>query len=66
MNPVDATARALSAAELRKLPAVERNARLAAAAALAEVEYRTNRELTDFEAFGLEDSDGADAEPQSR
>ena len=38
--------------ELRKLPRAERNAILAQAAAQAEHEYRTNRELTDFEAFG--------------
>lgn len=42
----------LTAAELRKLPPEECDAILAACAALAEEEYRTNRELTDFEAFG--------------
>ena len=41
-----------TAAELRKLPAQERDAILAAAAALAEDLYRNDPELTDFEAFG--------------
>ena len=44
--------RYLSAAELLKLPLEERDRILAAIAAEAEEEYRTNRELTDFEAFG--------------
>jgi len=44
-----------TAAELRRLPPDERAAVLAAVAALAEEEYRTNRELTAFEAFGKED-----------
>lgn len=47
--------RTLSAAELLKLPLEERDRILAAAAAAAEEEYRTNRELTDFEAFGESD-----------
>ncbi len=44
-----------TAAELRKLPAAERDAIMAAAAALAEAEYRANPELTAFDAFGKED-----------
>ena len=44
-----------TAAELRKLPAAERDAILEAAAAVAEEIYRTNEELTDFDAFGEED-----------
>jgi len=44
-----------TAAELRKLPPDERDAILEAAAAQAEEIYRTNRELTDFEAFGEDD-----------
>jgi hypothetical protein len=44
--------------ELRKLPASERDAVLAAAAATAEYEYRTNASLTDFEAFGEDDLHG--------
>jgi acyl-CoA reductase-like NAD-dependent aldehyde dehydrogenase len=44
-----------TAAELRKLPVEQRNAILEAAAALAEAEYRTNSELTAFEAFGKDD-----------
>lgn len=44
-----------TAAELRKLPAAERDAIMEAAAAGAEQEYRNNPELTDFEAFGKDD-----------
>ena len=44
-----------TASELRKLPAKERDAILEAAAALAEELYRTDPELTDFEAFGEDD-----------
>ena len=49
----------LTPRELRKLPPAERDAILAAAAALAETEYRTNAALTDFEAFGEDDLHGA-------
>ena len=44
-----------TAAELRKLPAQQRDAILEAAAALAEDMYRHDPSLTDFEAFGEED-----------
>ena len=44
-----------TAAEVRKLPADQRDAILAAAAALAEDLYRNDPQLTDFEAFGEED-----------
>jgi len=44
-----------TAAELRKLPPEQRDAIMEAAAALAEEEYRTNPELTAFEAFGKDD-----------
>jgi hypothetical protein len=44
--------RSLSPVELMKLPPERRDEILAAAAELAEAEYRTNRDLTDFEAFG--------------
>jgi hypothetical protein len=47
-----------TAAELRKLPAVERDAIMAAAAHLAVDEYRNNAELTAFEAFGKDDLSG--------
>lgn len=50
-----ASAKRLSAAELRKLPAHERDTILAAQAVLAEPEYRNNPELTAFEAFGEDD-----------
>jgi hypothetical protein len=44
-----------TASELRKLPPVERDAILAAAAAVAEAESRNNPQLTAFEAFGKDD-----------
>ena len=44
-----------TAAELRKLPAPQRDAILQAAAAFAEDIYRNDPQLTDFEAFGEED-----------
>ena len=55
-----------TAAELRKLPTVERDAILAAAAALAENEYRNNAALSDFEAFGTEDLHGESSNTQTR
>ncbi len=41
-----------TAAELRRLPAEQRDAILAAAAAVAAEEYRNDPALTAFEAFG--------------
>jgi hypothetical protein len=55
-----------SAAELRKLAPVERDAIMAAAAALAEEEYRTNASLTDFDAFGTEDLHGESSNTKAR
>jgi hypothetical protein len=43
-----------SPVELRKLPLQVQDLILAASAALADEEYRTNKELTDFEAFAEE------------
>jgi len=51
---------------LRRLPPQERDAILTAAAKDAETEYRNNRELTAFEAFGKEDLHGESAHTQSR
>jgi hypothetical protein len=50
--------RTWTAAELRKLPGDQRDAILAAQAALAEPEYRHNPELTAFDAFGPDDLHG--------
>jgi hypothetical protein len=60
MNPDNSSVqgKTWTAAELRKLPPAERDAVLEAAAALAVDIYRTNPELTDFEAFGEEDLHG--------
>jgi hypothetical protein len=55
-----------TAAELRKLPPKERDAIMEAAAAAAEQEYRTNRELTAFEAFGKDDLYGESSSTETR
>ncbi len=51
----------LSAVELMRLPKRERDRIMAAAAVEAEAAYRTDRDLTDFEAFG--DNDFFDETP---
>jgi hypothetical protein len=51
-------ARRWTASELRALPAAERDAILMAAAALAEADYRTDANVTAFEAFGEDDFHG--------
>jgi len=53
-----------TAGELRRLPPDQRDAILEAAAAQAEKEYRTDLDLTAFEAFGKDDLhvDSANAE----
>jgi hypothetical protein len=51
-SPVVDAGRRWTAAELRRLPAKERDAILEAAAALAAEEYRNDAALTAFEAFG--------------
>lgn len=63
MNPVSetTTVKIWTVAELRKLPADQQDVILAEQAALLEEEYRTNKELTDFEAFGPEDLYGDSA-----
>jgi hypothetical protein len=48
---------ALTPAELRKMPREQRQAILAAAAERAEQDYRSDKELTGFEAFSEEESD---------
>lgn len=55
-----------TAAELRKLPPAERDAIMQAAAAFAEAEYRTNPELTAFEAFGKDDLHGESSSTETR
>ncbi len=44
-------------AELRRMPREQRQAILAAAAELAEPDYRSDKELTGFEAFSEEELD---------
>jgi hypothetical protein len=55
-----------TAAELRRLPADQRDAILAAAAAQAAQEYRNDAALTAFEAFGAGDLyvHSSDAQPR--
>jgi hypothetical protein len=57
-------AQRLTPGELRKLPREQRQAVLAAAAEMAEEDYRSDPELTGFDAFGEEELD--DDQPQSR
>ena len=48
--------------ELRKMPRAERQAVLAAAAALAEDDYLNDKELTGFAAFSEEELDGDESD----
>lgn len=65
-NDAPSTARRWTAAELRRLPKEQRDAVLEAAAALAESEYRSNRDLTAFEAFGTDDLYGESSNTETR
>ncbi len=60
------TTKRWTAAELRKLPAAERDAIMEAAAAVAEKDYRNNPELTAFEAYGKDDLYGEIASAETR
>ena len=63
LTPLD---RHWTAAELRGLPAEQRDAILRAAAAKAEADYRNDPELTAFEAFGEGDLYGDSASSRPR
>jgi hypothetical protein len=52
----------LTPTELRKLPHEQQDAILAAAAAMAEEDYRSDKELTGFEAFSEEELDGDESD----
>jgi hypothetical protein len=52
----------LTPGELRRMPRPERQAVLAAAAALAEEDYRNDKELTAFDAFSEEELDGDESD----
>ncbi|MBW3542875.1 MAG: hypothetical protein KY476_21645 [Planctomycetes bacterium] len=65
-NDSVAPTRTWTAAELRGLPASQRDAILAQAAARAEDDYRTDKELTAFEAFGEGDLYGHSSDAQPR
>jgi hypothetical protein len=51
-----------TARELRRLPPAQRDAILEAAAAQAEIDYRTDPSLTAFEAFAKESLDDLDCD----
>jgi hypothetical protein len=55
-----------TASELRRLPAHERDAILARAAAAAEADYCSDPSLTAFEAFGKDDLHGESANAETR
>ena len=52
----------LTPGELRKMPREQRQAILAAAAEMAEHDYRSDKELTGFEAFSEEELDGDESD----
>ena len=56
----------MTAGELRKLPPHERDAVLKAAAERAAQEYRSDVELTAFQAFGKADLHGESANTETR
>ena len=58
-------AASLTPAELRRMPREQRQAVLAAAAERAEEDYRTNKELTGFEAFGEEELNDDESDPKA-
>jgi hypothetical protein len=58
-NPSGTAAR-VSPSELRKMPREQRQAILAAAAEMAEQDYRSDKELTGFDAFSEEERDDDD------
>ena len=66
MDKSTTTERRWTAAELRELPTAERDAIMEAAAVRAEEEYRTNRELLAFEAFGKDDLHGESSSAAAR
>jgi hypothetical protein len=63
---IDPKVRVWTAAELRRLPADERDAILAAAAAEAAQLYLTDPELTAFEAFRQDDLHGNSSDSRPR
>jgi hypothetical protein len=52
----------LTPSELRRMPREQRQVVLAAAAEIAEPDYRASTELTAFDAFSEEDLDGDESE----
>ena len=68
MSPITAKPRSgpWTAAELRQLPAPERDAILAAAADAAAPEYEGDASLTAFEAFGNNDLHADSTDARSR
>ena len=54
----------LTPSQLRSLPREQRQAVLAAAAEVAEEDYRSDQELTGFDAFSEEELDGDESDSQ--
>lgn len=65
-SPKGSPNRRWTARELRQLPEDQREAILRAAAEKAEQEYRTNTDLTSFEAFGRDDLHGHSSSAETR
>lgn len=63
---IDPATREWTAAELRRMLPVNRDAILLAAAELADDDYVHDRNLTGFEAFGAEDLHGRSSNTQPR
>jgi hypothetical protein len=68
MSTANASAKpsAWSVEELRRMPPLQRDSILAAAADAAALEYEQDALLTDFEAFGAEDLHGESGDAQTR
>ncbi len=58
--------RTWTASELRQLPASERDEIMKTAAKLAEHDYRLDKQLTAFEAFGEKDLQGDSSTTETR
>ncbi len=62
--PAAVAARPPTPAELRRMPREQRQAVLAAAAELAEEDYRSDKELTGFDAFSEEEQNDDESDPE--
>jgi hypothetical protein len=58
-QPMNVRAAQLTPAELRRMPREQRQAVLSGAAAMAEEDYRCDKELTGLEAFSAEEQENS-------